>query len=591
MSYPRKRALLACDFCRQRKRRCDGKKPICGNCSEAEADCRYQELPTQRLESSAIPASMSRRLERIESLLKTHSEAISAISQQNDLRTTPTSPHVATPDAQTVPAYAIPVPQTISETAPVNGGLHAASPADSRHSAPSVPAVSPKFTDPNIDLPPLTIPPKHQTSTNSLLALPIVKSLVGEFPEDFFFRIESERALPGSLRNPQQNLPYLSKAVAHPLVAAFFTDVHPCHPILDQDEFFRIYENVLERGLDFSVQSALCMVVLALGVVASQPAGADGRAGDWAPGMEYFQPALQILMAESAMSFGSNLLLPQALIFGGVYFAYLARPLQSWKLIHLASTDVQLLLSSDRLAEFNLPRSGIETFVDDMAFPKAGNLTDREGLCYLAEISMRRLLNRVHNSIYNGERGSFSAKSDLSPLPMSVASLITITSELDQQLLLWYNSVPEVIKPTLGVEPMTDDREMILRIRYYAARHIIHRHFVLYIVSLPEDREPSSMILEKAQICIESCRLYLQNTGEILKKPSQYTWTLSQSSLGAVLVLTIASLSRHLKHLVPDILHLQRLLMDNITKWAAPESSFESVIWILNDIVRKQRFR
>ncbi|KAK2812659.1 hypothetical protein FQN50_001305 [Emmonsiellopsis sp. PD_5] len=499
MSYPRKRALLACDFCRQ------------------------------SLESSAIPASMSRRLERIESLLKTHSEAISAISQQNDLRTTPTSPHAMTPDAQALPAYTIPVPQTISETAPVNGGLHAASPADSRHSAPSVPAVSPKFTDPNIDLPPFTIPPKHQTSTNSLLALPIVKSLVGEFPEDFFFRIESERALPGSLRNPQQNLPYLSKEVAHPLVAAFFTDVHPCHPILDQDEFFTIYENVLERGLDFSLQSALCMVVLALGVVALQPAGADGRAGDWAPGMEYFQPALQILMAESAMSFGSNLLLPQALIFGGVYFAYLARPLQSWKLIHLASTDVQLLLSSDRLAEFNLPRSGIETFVDDMAFPKAGNLTDREGLCYLAEISMRRLLNRVHNSIYNGERGSFSAKSDLSPLPMSVASLITITSELDQQLLLWYNSVPEVIKPTLGVEPMTDDREMILRIRYYAARHIIHRHFVLYIVSLPEDREPSSMILEKAQMCIESCRLYLQNTGVILKKPSQYTWTLSQS--------------------------------------------------------------
>lgn len=164
-----------------------------------------------------------------------------------------------------------------------------------------------------------------------------------------------------------------------------------------------------------------------------------------------------------------------------------------------------------------------------MTFPKAGNPPDRERLCYLAEISIRRLLNRVHNLIYNaGERVSFSAKPDRS-LPMSVSSLVTLTSELDHQLLLWYESVPEVIKPSLGLDPTVDDRERILRIRYYATKHIIYRQFVLYVTSLPEDQEPSSIILDRAQTCIESCRLYLQNTGEILKKPSQYTWTLSQS--------------------------------------------------------------
>lgn len=186
--------------------------------------------------------------------------------------------------------------------------------------------------------------------------------------------------------------------------------------------------------------------------------------------------------------------------------------------------------TSDRLAEFDLPRSGIETFVDDMAFPKAGNPPDREKLCYMAEISLRRLLNRVHNSIYNSaEQVSFNATPDRSSLRMPVASLIALTTELDLQLSVWYDSVPETIKPTLGLEPTADDRERILRIRYYAARHIIHRQFVLYVVSLSENCNPSPIILERARICLESCRLYLRNTGEILKKPSQYTWTLSQS--------------------------------------------------------------
>ncbi|ODH53802.1 hypothetical protein GX48_00220 [Paracoccidioides brasiliensis] len=596
MSYPRKRTFLACDFCRQRKRRCDGKKPVCGNCTEAEANCHYQELPTQRLDPSTIPATISRRFERIETLLQTHSEAIAAISQQHALGALPSSQ--AASDVLPLPAYSTTGPPPQAGLSCTNT-LHAKSPSVSRT---PVPDAGPEFADPSAELPSFIIPSIHQTSTNSLLALPIVKSLAGEFPEDYFFRTESQRSPPpGSWMTPEQNLPYISRDVTDLLIATFFSMVHPCHPILDPDEFYTTYENVMATGLDFSLQSALCLVVFALGVVASQASGDGARSGDWAPGMEYFQPALQILMAESAVSLGSNLLLPQTLIFGGVYFAYIARPLHTWKLIHLASTDVQLLLSRskdidadesykerileacwscfliecDLLGEFNLPRSGIETFVDEMPFPKAGNLTDRDGLSYLAEISMRRLLNRVDNSICS--RAETSSKSDISALAMSMTSLTTITSELDQQLLLWHNSVPDIIKPTLGVDSNIDDRERMLRIRYYAARHIIHRQYVLYAVSLPGGVEPTQMILEKSQVCIESCRLFLQNTGEILKKPSQYTWTLSYSSLGAVLVLTIASQSPHLKHLVPDILPLQQILMENTTRWAAPESSFETI--------------
>ncbi|EEH10963.1 conserved hypothetical protein [Histoplasma capsulatum G186AR] len=561
MSYPRKRTLLACDFCRQ------------------------------SLESPAIPSAISRRLDSIESLLKSHSEAIAAISQQQQVLDALCSTQEIL-DAQAVPTDAIIIEPPIPDPSRVDR-LNLTSPLSNTHSSPSsIAGVSPEFNTAQVDrsanlFAPFTAPPKHQTSpVYSLLKLPVIRSLVGELPEDHFFSIESRHVppAPGTWIFSQTELPPIEREVTDRLVETFFSDIHPCHPILDRDAFFAMYENVMSDGLGLGLQSAFCLVVFALGAVASEAAAVNPQEQYWEPALKYLQPALKILMAESVFSFGTDLQFVQALIFGGICFAYMAKPLHSWKLIHMASTDVQLLLSSDYLTELKLPPSGIETLVDDMALPKAGNPSDREGLSYLAEISMRSLLNRVLSSLPNEfESGQLSEE-------FEVTGAITVASELDQQLLLWYDSVPELIKPTLGVGPTADGRERILRIRYYQARYIIHRQFVVYSASLPEDREPSPKVLAEAQVCIESCRLYLQNTGEILKKPSQYTWTLAQSSLDAALVLTTASLSRHLKNLVPDILPLQQLLIDNIARWVAPESSFESILCILGDIVGKQQF-
>ncbi|QSS56559.1 GAL4-like Zn2Cys6 binuclear cluster DNA-binding domain, conidia-enriched transcript [Histoplasma capsulatum var. duboisii H88] len=569
------------------------------------------------LESPAIPSAISRRLDRIESLLKSHSEAIAAISQQQQVLDALCSPQEIL-DAQAVPTDAIIIEPPIPDPSRVDR-LNLTSPLSNTHSSPSsIAGVSPEFNTAQVGrsanlFAPFTAPPKHQTSpVYSLLKLPVIRSLVGELPEDHFFSIESRHVppAPSTWILSQAELPDIEREVTDRLVDTFFSDIHPCHPILDRDAFFAMYENVMSDGLGLGLHSAFCLVVFALGAVASEAAAVDPQEQYWEPALKYLQPALKILMAESVFSFGTDLQFVQALIFGGICFAYMAKPLHSWKLIHMASTDVQLLLSRsesaaigesykerileacwscfllecDYLTELKLPPSGIETLVDDMALPKAGNPSDREGLSYLAEISMRSLLNRVLSSLPNEfESGQLSEESE-------ATGAITVASELDQQLLLWYDSVPEMIKPTLGVGPTADGRERILRIRYYQARYIIHRQFVVYSASLPEDREPSPKVLEEAQVCIESCRLYLQNTGEILKKPSQYTWTLAQSSLDAALVLTTASLSRHLKDLVPDILPLQQLLIDNIARWAAPESSFESILCILGDIVGKQQF-
>jgi len=61
------------------------------------------------------------------------------------------------------------------------------------------------------------------------------------------------------------------------------------------------------------------------------------------------------------------------------------------------------------------------------------------------------------------------------------------------------------------------------------------------------------------------------------------------SSLGAVVILTLSSISPFLRHLVPDIVNLQTLAIDNIKPWASPNSSLEAVVSIIQDMQKKQR--
>ena len=144
------------------------------------------------------------------------------------------------------------------------------------------------------------------------------------------------------------------------------------------------------------------------------------------------------------------------------------------------------------------------------------------------------MLNRVHNSLYPRKQSvlslsstSLTAVDDFSAA--EIASVTSVCDELHRQLNSWYESIPEPFRPLLGTEPTGNDRETVLRIRYYAAMHIIHRPFVLYIVTHNLQHVSDAAILEKAAICIESCRAYLHNTTEILQKQSQYTWTFSLS--------------------------------------------------------------
>jgi hypothetical protein len=138
------------------------------------------------------------------------------------------------------------------------------------------------------ELPPLTIPIQHNTSSSYLLCLPEMKALIGEYPIDLFFLLESRNQLPTELAfngwltplPPVQS----DKEVTDYLVSAFFSGPFLCHPILDHDTFQGIYLRFLDVGVDSSIESALCLVVFALGSASLSPMGSHNPTTP--PGME-----------------------------------------------------------------------------------------------------------------------------------------------------------------------------------------------------------------------------------------------------------------------------------------------------------------
>lgn len=144
-----------------------------------------------------------------------------------------------------------------------------------------------------------------------------------------------------SAEHPLDDLP-MQKAVEDGYLNRYLTLVYPFHPFLNRDDVIAQYETTLSQGLQSDTQSALVMAILALGATASDPIDIrkDTHTGD-----PFIQKAMEILFAAWAFSFSGDILTSQGLVLCALYFAYTPEPLMAWRLIHMASTSVQQLLS------------------------------------------------------------------------------------------------------------------------------------------------------------------------------------------------------------------------------------------------------
>ncbi|KIW22096.1 hypothetical protein, variant [Cladophialophora immunda] len=571
-SFPRKRTAVACNYCRHRKRRCDSKKPVCGLCAESGIDCEYPEVG---IAADETLQQLLNRLTDLEAQVKQQSVSMATSPPPNlESRFHGTSPFpYAAPDISShVPAetrLAATSRLFIADTHGNHGTGHAY-PLPGSHSEARVVVDDDGEDAHDVSL---TIPIGHWTTTGSLFLLPQVKSLIGDYPDNFFLQLESSRTISvqdAVFRDITDNspLPQLHAEITDPLISAFFAYVHPAFPVLDRDMFMPLYHQVLEQGLRADAESALCLVLLALGKVATNsPYCPTSGNHDSAQGLEYFAPAYRLATALWGFCYEKVEVSALTLIHAALYFQHLNLPLQAWRMVHLTSVTLQssvassitsrsnhdtcspaarlvwacFIFESDTLAEFHVPRTGIELLVGKMQFPSFSTYTDRDALLFLAVCSIRRLLNRIHSTLYVNSQLtqpiSSPRLSRASESPSALAGIVTETkfqsvcAELVRQLKSWYESLPDEIKPDLDDKTPRDLHDGWLRLRYWSAMHIIGRPFVIHVVMSPNRSSFPPHVIEYCKLSLDSCRSSIAMAGHILRHRTQYTWIITHARL------------------------------------------------------------
>ena len=177
-----------------------------------------------------------------------------------------------------------------------------------------------------------SIPRSHATTTASLLSMPEVRALLGVFPPGLF--MDREISISNSFFG-STSLPPLD-AESDRIVEVFFSHVHLETPILDEDAIRSTYVAARQNHSPDEVTSALIYVILALGCAVT--ASADEVLG---AGEAHISAALGILSRHYLCSWRVDISLAQALLLAARFFGYRMQPLQSWKLVHMASTTVQ----------------------------------------------------------------------------------------------------------------------------------------------------------------------------------------------------------------------------------------------------------
>lgn len=129
-----------------------------------------------------------------------------------------------------------------------------------------------------------------------------------------------------------------------------------------------------------------------------------------------------------------------------------------------------LQLESDILAELDLPPSGISRLEETILFPSDKPMP--EAAYYAGQIALRKLLNRVHFSLYNPPRDETKA-------PVWSVAVVT---ELEAQLKQWRDLLPPLLQWDDNEPPPSEINAARLRAKYYGARYIIYRPFLHHAI-------------------------------------------------------------------------------------------------------------
>ncbi|CCD56507.1 similar to transcription factor Cys6 [Botrytis cinerea T4] len=532
IDYPRRRATIACEICRSRKSRCDGTKPKCKLCTELGAECIYRE-PGIKLDAG--DKLILEHLTRIEGLLQS-----TLIGQTSNLALSTGSPSI-------------------------NGGTTASGEdllmAASGGFASMIPAtgLGTWAIPTNIS----TMPKIHTNAALHLLQWPLIRDLVSR-PYDPQILLQLEMA-----REPLalSKAPCLDLSNTSAYIEAFFAKVNVWYACVNPFNWKNHYRVALSNGFREGPESCIVLLVLALGQASCSGSISRAVSSEDPPGLPYFAAAWALL---PSLMTRNTVLSAQCTVLASAYLFYLVRPLEAWTLLSSTSTKLQLLLSapgripasqrelcervywnsllfeSDLLAELDLPHSGIVQYEEIVGLPGGFEQEDEDGVgrdelwYFLAEIALRRLLNRVSQLIYS--KDSMASTSSLEP----------VVAELDFQLSQWYESLPLPLQFSYTRTPLPDPVQTVLRLRYFACRTIIFRPYILAVL----DNEQAAMdpsVRENCRKCLEASIRQLEHISAHHAGHMPYLWQGALSIVSQTLLVMGATMSPSLSAIINSL--------------------------------------
>jgi hypothetical protein len=459
-------------------------KPKCKLCTELGAECIYRE-PGIKLDAG--DKLILERLTRIEGLLQSN-----LIGQTNGLALSAHSPSI-------------------------NGGTTISNDDIMMQNGSTFVSMIPAtglgtWTSAGTNI--STMPKVHTNAALHLLQWPLIRDLVSR-PYDPQILLQLEMA-----REPLalSKTPCLDLSNTSAYIEAFFGKVNVWYACVNPFNWTSHYHTALSNGFREGPESCIVLLVLALGQASCSGSISRLSSSEDPPGLPYFAAAWALL---PGLMTRNSVLSAQCTVLASAYLFYLVRPLEAWTLLSSTSTKLQLLLSapgrvptaqqelservywnallfeSDLLAEMDLPHSGIVQFEESVGLPGGFEPEDedsvgRDDLWYfLAEIALRRLLNRVSQLIYS--KDSMASTQSLEP----------VVGELDYQLTQWYESLPMALQFSYSRSMLNDPVQTVLRLRYFACRTIIYRPYILAVL----DNEQAAMdpsVRENCRKCLEA---------------------------------------------------------------------------------------
>lgn len=375
-----------------------------------------------------------------------------------------------------------------------------------------------------------TMPKCHTNAAFHLLQWPLIRNLVPrQYDPQILVQLEMEREPLHSLAKT----PAVDLSNTQAYVEAYFARVNVWYACVNPFTWKAQYRTALSNGFREGPESCIVLLVLALGQaslgghVSSLPRGEDP------PGLPYFTAAWSLL---PGMLTANNAVAAQCHLLAAAYLFYLARPLEAWSLLGSASAKLQLLLmapnrtppdqkelveriywntllfESDLLAELDLPHSGVAQFEEHVGLPGGFEGDDQDPVgsddlwYFLAEIALRRLLNRVSQLLYAED--AFAKTSNLGP----------IIDELDYQLSQWYEGLPPALQFSFARVPLQDPVQTVLKLRYYACKVIIYRPYIHCVLeNSPSILEP--IVREGCRKCLDASVRQLEHISEQYVSP------------------------------------------------------------------------